>query len=396
MSIIYLGLFIPDVRSFWLLADRKGIFLVRIFGKIASFVYKVVCAGLQEALKPRELRKVVLGASTVMAGFVLFIFFGVHATLSGNYSHAIAILLFLIVDVVSYLYLYWSGNYRRFFDILISGMAVFCIYMIYVAVLDKSAAYWLLIFPLMALYLRGYKVGLYYCLALNSIVWFYFFFPLLPHHMVWDDTIAKIRFISAMSIITYLSYLYEYARYNFQKELLDLSAKLDKAARTDELTGLPNRRDMQERVEYEAERSSRSGMPFCIIMADIDDFKDINDSYGHDCGDLVLKSVAVNLKHQLRRMDIVSRWGGEEFMFLLPETEIDGAVLFAERLRLHIEAHKLPYESATIGLTMSFGVAEFSRPGNIDSLLKNADEALYEAKSSGKNKVVSRRTAPVN
>lgn len=176
------------------------------------------------------------------------------------------------------------------------------------------------------------------------------------------------------------------------EEKTKLIKKLDQTSRTDSLTGLSNRRDLFEKLNYEAKRFERNQNPFSIILADIDNFKAINDAYGHGGGDFLLVEMAGILAGNSREQDIVSRWGGEEFLILLPETDASGARYLAEKYREKIESHKFCFDENQILVTMSFGVnMVFSKNDSndlIQAVIKRADNCLYEAKRNGKNQVV--------
>ena len=160
---------------------------------------------------------------------------------------------------------------------------------------------------------------------------------------------------------------------------------LRRASRTDPLTGLPNRRDLIERIEIEIRRAERDGIPFCLVMADIDHFKSINDRFGHDVGDVVLIDVARRIERAVREADRVARWGGEEFLLLLPGTDRDAGKAIADRLLT--EVANTPFEVAdqAIRLTLSIGVAEYRRGSSLDACLKAADQALLSGKRDGRN-----------
>ncbi len=172
------------------------------------------------------------------------------------------------------------------------------------------------------------------------------------------------------------------------KELELANKKLDLISRTDELTGLPNRRDMNETIANEIGRSQRTHKPFSFIFIDIDHFKSINDTYGHACGDVVLKSVAQTVRSLLRKYDVFARYGGEEFLTLLPETDLDGAAVVAERFRKKIERMTVHYGDYTINVTVTLGVAKFDERLGADRSIQQADKALYQGKESGRNQVV--------
>ena len=173
---------------------------------------------------------------------------------------------------------------------------------------------------------------------------------------------------------------------------LTLSAALNKLiqdSETDPLTGLFNRRTFLKRIEEEAMRFRRYQKPFSILFGDIDFFKKINDTYGHAAGDAVLINISNILKTEKREIDQVARWGGEEFLILLPETDVAGAVQHGNKIREMISAKPFIYEGQEINITMSFGVSIYNGDTSIEKVIDLADQRLYRAKESGRNKVVS-------
>jgi diguanylate cyclase (GGDEF)-like protein len=163
-------------------------------------------------------------------------------------------------------------------------------------------------------------------------------------------------------------------------------------ARTDALTGIPNRRYIEEVLRAECARAQRYEEPVTVVMADLDNFKDINDTHGHDAGDDALKHVAEVARESCRESDFVGRWGGDEFLFILPVTPMEGGLAFAERFRVSLsDSSFMPRGAASVWkMTLSAGVAEASsaRYPEPSSLFQLADRALYNAKESGRNKVV--------
>jgi diguanylate cyclase (GGDEF)-like protein len=157
---------------------------------------------------------------------------------------------------------------------------------------------------------------------------------------------------------------------------------------TDPLTGLLNRRRMDERLKEEQARFTRTGKAFGVILADVDHFKSINDSYGHATGDQVLRAVATLLGQALRGQDEAARWGGEEFLLLLPDTTLAGARDVAARLREAAEARLTELTGLGRPITMTFGVAAFAGTSSLDACLQAADAAMYAGKAAGRNRVV--------
>jgi diguanylate cyclase (GGDEF)-like protein len=178
------------------------------------------------------------------------------------------------------------------------------------------------------------------------------------------------------------------------KHLLELSRlhiALEKQAKTDELTGLFNRKTFHALVDQGLARRSRSGAELCFCLCDIDHFKDVNDSYGHDVGDVVLKTLAERLKNTLRAYDVIWRWGGEEFLIMCPDSTLEVGLAAIERLRTCVEQQAVAVllDDLTLHVTMSFGISAIQAGEDIASCLKRCDELLYLAKERGRNRVVS-------
>lgn len=174
-----------------------------------------------------------------------------------------------------------------------------------------------------------------------------------------------------------------------QSEELHKKAKeLEVLSRTDPLTGLFNRRYIIEKMEEEHTRFRRYGKPFSLVIVDIDFFKRVNDAWGHDCGDFVLAEAARQIKRMLREQDCLARWGGEEFLILLPETDAAGAEVLADRLRASMEERVFEYRKKHISITLTMGICEYGDGLTVDDAIMKADNALYEGKNRGRNCVV--------
>jgi two-component system cell cycle response regulator len=180
------------------------------------------------------------------------------------------------------------------------------------------------------------------------------------------------------------------ARMTAALRIKSLQDKLSEMAITDALTGLFNRRHLDERLDEMFEHSARLREPLSVVMFDIDHFKKVNDTYGHQAGDEVLAQFAQLLKHSARDIDKIGRYGGEEFMVLLPGTVLDAGVTFAKRARQEVETHQFEYEGGALKCSISAGVSSFPHPKvhTRQQLVKSADDALYVAKTTGRNRVV--------
>jgi diguanylate cyclase (GGDEF)-like protein len=248
-------------------------------------------------------------------------------------------------------------------------------------------------------------------------------YSLTPRQVRWLSTLALLLFGTAMALMTRLSpEVYrpevEFAhflviaimlpavsmlagqlsrlrdRLRRQKaELQDALARIQELAHRDELTGLANRRHMAALIEAERERCERLGGRLCLAVLDIDRFKRINDTHGHPTGDRVLGAFAKEAQAALRSTDVLARWGGEEFMLLMPDTPLTAARLSVERLRTRVEAMRVEHGAGQgaepLAFTLSAGVVELQRGERPVEAIARADRALYQAKQQGRNKVVS-------
>lgn len=241
-----------------------------------------------------------------------------------------------------------------------------------------------------------------------TVGWAVFLFTALNDIMVAQGAVQHPRLLTlgfaavmlsmAISLANRFSRMFNHLDGEIQertRELKQTNEKLVEAARLDTLTGLLNRRGFAEIVGSEISRSGRSGRGFVIMMGDIDRFKGCNDQYGHACGDFVLHEVAMLLKSQLRNVDTVARWGGEEFVFLLPETDLKGAERLAEKIRTTLEHRMFSYEGSVLSLTITIGVAAFHRGMRLEDCVARADAALYLGKQEGRNRVVLDGDAPM-
>jgi diguanylate cyclase (GGDEF)-like protein len=161
-------------------------------------------------------------------------------------------------------------------------------------------------------------------------------------------------------------------------------------ASTDSLTGLHNRRSFGELAQRVYEQALRYDHPLSVLMLDIDHFKQVNDYFGHQAGDYVLRIVAYHCLATLRAVDVIGRYGGEEIAMILPETDSDQAYSVAERLRHTLAQAIIPTEQGTLQITVSLGVATAAPPDHLplETLIDYADQALYQAKRAGRNRVI--------
>ena len=174
-----------------------------------------------------------------------------------------------------------------------------------------------------------------------------------------------------------------------EQQLQETLIKLELAATTDELTGLINRREFNTRIQQEFNKMKRNHSNMCLLILDLDHFKQVNDNYGHPCGDAVLKTVANRLSNAFRNTDSVARWGGEEFIVLMPETLIEDAIKVSNRAIEAVSRSSIRFDGLSLSIIVSGGLLEVETTMGIKQALQNADELLYEAKRQGRNRIVN-------
>jgi diguanylate cyclase (GGDEF)-like protein len=258
---------------------------------------------------------------------------------------------------------------------------------------NAPTAGWLITGPVVAMFLGGVGTALFWlfmsCAAVTTIYWLHVSGLPSPAHPVTDmDLLYLICNIGLYIVVVVFVLLFELTKTQGFVKLEQALKIINELAIRDELTGSHNRRHLIQLIENEKERTARLGSLFCLCLLDIDYFKRINDTYGHSAGDTVLREFAATVQRQIRESDSFGRYGGEEFLLMLPETSIDEARILAERVRAKIE--KLGFTGLPqLAVTVSIGIAEFRINESIGQTVARADEALYLAKSSGRNRVVS-------
>lgn len=267
----------------------------------------------------------------------------------------LAVMAMILSMLLLYLKVGTSGLYQISNGLVISFFGV-CVLAV------RGLKEWMLLFLLPLAIFGGAVV--YLGIALTSIVPF-FFDPLVM--MV----IGMIVMEALRRILT--------SEFEARQTLGEMAA-------TDQLTGLLNRRAIWPLLNHEFQHAQRSGAPFSLILGDLDLFKKVNDTYGHDAGDLVLQETAKRLEGALRRQDALCRWGGEELLVLLPDTDSNGALEVAEKLRAAMAGSAITAGDDRIHQTISLGVASFQDGDAIGSVVSRADEALYQAKHKGRNR----------
>lgn len=328
-----------------------------------------------------------------IAAAPLLAFFAFLSSARGDLLSSAFLILFaalMIINLLIYIALRNQTLQRRAFIVLSTLMFT---YVSVSAVENGSAILWLFAYPPIVFYISDARVGVGTCIMGFMGIALLFFSPLsdqlldLPY-----STSFRITMLVALGFEMITCYILDRSRRRSKLSLLALAQEFEYAAKHDTLTGLANRREALAQLEAEYERYLRTSRPFSVLLVDIDLFKNVNDTYGHHVGDELIVLVAITLQEEARKMDTSARWGGEEYLILLPETDTGGAVQIANRIREAIAEKTVMVGQTAAGCTASIGVATITEGESIDKLLQRSDEALYRAKALGRDRVCVHQT----
>ncbi len=315
---------------------------------------------------------------------------GIAALIAGDYWLATALFastsLFVASQIVQ-IKLQAAVGHVIAVTILLSTVMILMLFLVITGGKDNTGPLWIYVVPPVAMFFGGVftglvTVGLYSCLL--SIILFY------PNDLLLLTSYSfafKTRLLLSFLTLSFLAAFYEYSRQKSYEKVRQLSTQFEQQARHDPLTALLNRRGMGQFLDHEIIRFHRSRKSLSLILVDMDHFKRVNDNFGHAIGDKVLVKTANLLRECVRGQDVVSRWGGEEFLIMLPETEIGSAMQVAENLRQKIQSTPIKAIDSDVNITASFGVCEINGQTPLNRALNLADKALYLAKENGRNRV---------
>lgn len=326
-----------------------------------------------------------------LIGYTITFAMALSAAIRGNTILAISLFSASLLFFISH-QIHRIGNLQNSHKIsariVLFSLLTLMLYLVYTGGHANTGPLWMYIVPPVAFFFGGLRKGLRSLGLFIVIVGTMLFYP--------DDALLnaeysfefKSRLIYSFLTVTLLFGFYEYSRQKSFKSIQDLSDKFERQAMLDPLTHLPNRRAMRDYLEHEYARAQRSKLDMSVLLCDIDHFKQINDKYGHDGGDFVLQKLADLFENTLRKQDKISRWGGEEFLFLLPETSGFEAYTLAEKIRTKVAETEFVYANQSIRITLSLGVKEVSPESPIDKAINLADHFLYQAKENGRNRTM--------
>ncbi|MDK9559419.1 GGDEF domain-containing protein [Marinobacter sp. M216] len=315
----------------------------------------------------------------------LLLFFAWRSSLRDDPVTSPLLVTIAVLLAINAAVFWFSGSkvaQRRGFIALIT---VLFTYLAVHAVEDGSAIIWLFAYPPIIFYISDARVGVLAC-AGGFIALLLLFSPL--GDLIFSAPYSpgfRLTMLAALGFEMVTCYILDQSRRRSKLGLLKLAADFEYAAKHDSLTGLANRREALAQLDAEYQRYLRSARSFSVLLMDIDLFKSVNDTHGHHVGDELIILVARTLRGECRKIDTLARWGGEEFLALLPETETDEALKMANRIREAIARSAVPVDEHAVKATISIGAAGMRASESIDRLLQHADEALYRAKTLGRD-----------
>lgn len=365
---------------------------MRAFEALKAFAWRYAHAGCSDAFDHDINRRVVV--------VNLFAFVGGGITLLLAIRASIGVDIPLAISLYAASLLFFSTRWLQIIKptplyqlisatVLQSCLIILTLYLVYSGGNNNTGPLWMYLVPPVCMFLGGFKRGLIANLIFTCSVAVILFYPEDALLLTTYSYEFKTRLLYSFMTIIFLSAFYEFSREQSYEAVGKLRDEYERQALHDQLTGLPNRRNLNEQLKHEYQRTMRDKHPFSVLLIDVDNFKRINDECGHDAGDDVLKILSKRFSQAVRSQDLVCRWGGEEFLFLLPDTQLTAAAEVAEKVRLIIANEPVWQQQRPIPVTISIGVAEVNPDTSIDAAINLADKRLYLAKQNGRNKTVS-------
>ena len=359
----------------------------RFVSKLSILFNKIIFSGLNETHENDiDAQRLVLVINLYcIVGTLYLILFSIQSFITHQFELTTILALCAFFAISNSLYLHHTGNYKRAGDIVVIMTIILFLHLISTGGIDNTGPLWSYTLPPLALFIYGLSKG---SLALSVFILVSMLLMFFPDNGIQSTNYSynfKVRYFSTFFGVCLISFICEYSRYHSNNLLKKLQKTIQLEAHTDVLTGLYNRRYMHEKIDKLIHKTQLNSKPCSILLCDLDHFKSINDNYGHPCGDQVLIETASRMKSCLRSNDIAARWGGEEFMIILPDTNQDAAFLVAEKLRKQLCKQEICCSKDSLPVSMSIGMLQITTGYNLEDILNNVDDALYAAKRNGRN-----------
>lgn len=356
-----------------------------------KFVYNYLNTGVVQTNNPESNQQIFVANLFSFIGYSITFLMGVSAFIRHDRLLGAVLLIACLLFFSSHLILRSkriTNPYKFSSNIVTSSLMLLMVYLVYTGGVNGTGPLWIYIVPPVALFFGGMRKGTRNIGLFVLVISVLMFYP----NDEWLGTsytyAFKSRLIYSFLTVSCLFAFYEYVRQNSFHRIQQMSQKFERQAMRDPLSGLLNRRGMQEKLQQEFDRSQRYKNNLTVMMCDIDHFKIVNDQYGHDKGDEIIKGLGEIFKSGLRKQDSLARWGGEEYLFLLPETNGMQAMQLAEKLRSKIEETLYKQDNKTFSVTVSIGLHQIVSSDTINQAITKADTNLFKAKDQGRNRCI--------
>jgi len=332
---------------------------------------------------------IILNICLYVTCFILLTFSSLHIFVfysSNPYISLIEVIsglitLYAIIDLKR------NQNIQRIALLTTSTLFLFLLLFIYLNQNNSFGLIWMIFLPIFAMTVNGAKVGLRFSLAFILILLVLAYTGIGHWQSGSWDLMSFMRLSVASVLLCFVIYINENARSSAKEQETIALNELRRLSTIDELTQISNRRNINKNLNESILNSKRHNQKLSVCLFDIDDFKLVNDHFGHLVGDLVLQKLAQQVKSSIRTTDLLGRWGGEEFLIILNHEDLNSAYKLSEKLRKTVE--NIRFDAFSKQITCSFGLSEYVDGMTAEQLIESADKALYLAKTTGKNRVVS-------
>ena len=315
--------------------------------------------------------------------------FGLISFWAGRLDLAITLTTIMVVVLTINVYVVRTGDLKNAGYLYATVMVILIWFLVWHGGVNQTGPLWAYPLTIVVIAVLGIYAGSLFAIVawIGSGFILLLEFPVAPR--IGYDEEFILRLLAIWFAIGGLTWAIEFSRAKAYRLMFDFHHRVQRESLIDSLTNVLNRRGLSDLFASEESRFQRTGEPFSVLMIDVDNFKEINDSHGHRVGDEILRHMSMVMKDHIRGMDVLGRWGGEEFIILLSQTGKKEALEVAEKLRSTVENYRgFPFHEIT-GLTISVGVTDYEDHGSIDQMIEMADRAMYVAKRAGKNRVES-------
>lgn len=357
-----------------------------------NYIERWLKYGCQDELDDEANRRIVVINLFSIFGISLTFFLGVNAYTEHSVWMGHCLILICLLFILARIHLNTAERPETqlcCIVLLIMSLIGLMSLLVVTGGIDNTGPLWIFILPPVAFFFAGFIRGMYFISGFTVFICILLFFPDNQLLMAVYPESFKLRLLLSFLLTILLSGAYEFTRQKSFETIQSLNDRHEHLAMHDALTGLHNRHFMNECIQRETARACRNEAPLSVIICDIDNFKKINDSNGHEVGDATLRRVGKLLKESVRKQDLVARWGGEEFLFVLPDTDLENALSLAHAIRVKFNQIAIPCHEQRLTVTASFGVAQIATKYDAFEALSRADHALYRAKRAGRDQVAT-------